>query len=224
MSSEANRLAIVWDTIERIAFMPDNEAKWLTVFERTLHTLWGVQAADVIIRHRTGFIALLLNVDCKYSVETKSKFSVSIINIAAQASCCWNVHADPNFHSKAAFYASPEKYPPQDMKKYLRDDIAHVLDGMVFHPRTHAHGDLLGIMPNFTTAGLSLPCHAIRLGGGIENAFVFLMHLRYQFCLLSEEVREKEKARLVDLFTAAITDKQLVVPPADLFDFKPFMH
>jgi hypothetical protein len=219
MSSKADRLAIVWDTIERIAFMPDNEEKWLTVFERTLHKLWGVHAIDIPTRRLAGFDALPLNVACEYTIETASKFSVSILSIAAQAPCCWNVHADPKFPSKAALYASPQKYPQKD-KKHLRADVAYVLDGMVFHPRNHAHGDLLGIVPDLSTAGPGLPCHEVRLGGGIENAFVFLMHLRYQFCLLSEEVREKEKARLVNLFTAAITDKQLVVPPADLFDFK----
>ena len=33
--------------------------------------------------------------------------------------------------------------------------------------------------------------HEVRVSGGIENAFVFLFHLRYQFCLVSEETRQE---------------------------------
>ena len=219
MRSRTAQLPILWDTIERLAFRPDSPAKWLAIFERTLHKLWRVEPKDVEIRQPAGFNFPLLNVACNYWVETAEKYGVSIMNIAAQAPSRWTVHTDPDFPSKAAFCASPGKYPHRDRDKHLRADVAYVLDGMVFHPRNHAHGDLLGIVPDLGAAGPGLRCHEVRLGGGIENAFVFLTHLRYQFCLVSEDARQSEKTRLVDLFTRAIAGNQTVVPPANLFDF-----
>lgn len=220
MSPELKRLAFVWDTIERLAFKPSDQKHWLSVFERTLHTLWGIHAADVQTRRLAGFDILPLNVACEYTVETALKYSVSIMNVAAQDSCCWTVHVDPSYVSKAAWPVKMDKYPRQEQEKCLRKDITRVLNGMVFHPRNHAHGDLLGIAPDLGAAGPGLPCHEMRLGGGIENAFAFLTHLRYQFCLLSKDVREAEKTRLVNLFTTAISNKRPVITPADLFNFK----
>ena len=125
------------------------------------------------------------------------------------------MHADPAFCSKAAVHAAHEDYLRQGMANHLQEDVQCVLDGMLFHPRTHAHGDDLGIV--LDGDGPTLPTHEVRLGGGIENAFVFLTHLRYQFCLVSDEARKRERTRLVELFTTAINDDRNV-PAGDLFD------
>lgn len=217
MTAEAKRRAIVWDTIERLAFMPDNRQKWLSIYERTLHSLWQLQAADVPIQRLSGFEAVFLNVACEYSVEAADKYSVRIVNAGAAAPFRWCVHADPAFYSRAASYATREKFPHQDREKHLRTDVECVLEGMIFHPRTHAHGDALGFASTFDGNGLSLSTHEVRLCGGVENAFVFLTHLRYQFCLLCDEVRNQERTRLINLFTAAINDRHVVIPPAALF-------
>jgi hypothetical protein len=220
MSAEARRRGIVWDTIERLAFVPDNPARWLTVYERTLHKLWEVHATDVRPRRLAGFDAIFLNVACEYSVEANDRYSVRIINAAATTPACWCVYADPAFCSKAAFHAAPGNYPRQDRAAHLRNDVECVLDGMIFHPRTHAHGDTLGMVGILDGNRPALATHEVRLGGGIENAFVFLTHLRYQFCLLGDEARNQERSRLVDLFTVAIGNKRTAIPPAELFDFK----
>jgi len=44
--NETKRRAIVWETIERIAFRPssDNDRRaWLSVYAKTLHALWGME-------------------------------------------------------------------------------------------------------------------------------------------------------------------------------------
>jgi len=220
MTAETKRRAIVWDTIERLAFMPDDRQKWLRVYERTLHSLWQLHAIDVQIQHLSYFEAGFLHVACEYKVEAAHKYRVSIVNAATVAPFCWCVHVDPAFCSKAAFHATQGKFPRQDRAKHLRNDVECVLDGMIFHPRTQAHGDALGIVTAFDGNGPALSTHEVRLGGGVENAFVFLTHLRYQFCLLCDEARNQERTRMVNLFTAAINDRRDVVPPAELFDFK----
>ncbi len=58
---------------------------------------------------------------------------------------------------------------------------------------------------------------AIRLGEGIENRFVLLTHLRYQFRLLSNDARENERTRMVRIFTQAIRDRRVAVPAANMF-------
>ena len=62
--------------------------------------------------------------------------------------------------------------------------------------------------------------HEVRVSGGIENAFVFLFHLRYQFCLVSEETRHSERSRLVNLFTKAIDERKVKVSAGELFDIR----
>lgn len=217
MSAEITRRGIVWDTIERLAFMPNDPVRWLTVYERTLCRLWEVQYADLRIRIRTGFDVNFLNLDCNYQINAFYKYSVKITNVAATTSACWCIDADSTYCSKATFHPASGKYRSRDRAKYLSDDVRYVLDGMLFHPRTHAHGDTLGIRADM----LTLDSHEIRLGGGIENAFVFLTHLRYQFCLLGDKARDQEKSRLVNLFMDAINNGERAISPKMLFDFRP---
>jgi hypothetical protein len=91
---------------------------------------------------------------------------------------------------------------------------------MIFHPRIHTHIKEHGLMPNAPQPHGLLDLHEIRIGGGIENSFVFLFHLRYQFCLVSEETRGSEWTRLVNLFTTAIRRGEEHVPTNKLFDFR----
>lgn len=218
--NEKKRQAIVWDAIERMAFRPASSRDrdgWLSVYVRTLHRLWQLQPTDVPTRHSTGFDALFLDLACDYVVETPDQYSVTIINVAAHAPACWHLHVDPGYCSRASYYHAAEDYPAQDINTHLKRDVATVLDGMIFHPRNHAHGDALGIIPQLAPDAPTLPLSEIRLGGGIENGFVFLTHLRYQFCLLAEDARQTEQNRLVRLFADAMRERRQAVPAADLF-------
>jgi hypothetical protein len=222
MTAEEKRRAIVWDTIERLAFQPDDRQKWLRIYQKTLHSFWQVEPPVAKTPSLCTFEAVFLNLECKCSVESNDKYSVSIVSAATATPFCWCVHVDPAYCSKASFYASPGKFPHQDLAKHLRYDVECVLDGMIFHPRTHAHGNDLGIKTRFDGDGPALSTHEVRLGGGVENAFVFLTHLRYQFCLLPDEARNQERTRMVDLFTLAIRNKHTVITPSELFDFKKY--
>ena len=118
----------------------------------------------------------------------------------------WKFHVDPGFHSKASLQTTVDKYPHQMGE--LRRDVEAVLNGMLFHPRCHTHLEDLGIRHvQLDREKGGLKSHEIRIGGGIENPYVFLFHLRYQFCLVHTDARRNERLRLVDLFENAIKNK-----------------
>ena len=221
MKAHCQRQAIIWDAIERMAFRPTpaNKDEWLWRYVRTLPKLWGLQVTDIRTRKNIGFDVDFLNIACDYTVEASNRYNIKIDSIAPVSSTCWYLHVDPDYLSKSALYNPTENYPSQDMNTHLAGDVQTVLDGMIFHPRNHAHGDKLGIASEFAD-GLALSPYEIRLGGGIENAFVFLTHLRYQLCLLSDDARQTERTRLIRLFTATIRDHRPTVPAAELFDLK----
>ena len=213
------RRSIVWAVIERMAFRPDSTSStqtWFALFSNTIHKLWELQPGDVPTERNTAFNVLPLNLICEYSVEAIDKYVTSISSTANQPRLLFTVHSDPAFVSKAGFHNELRKYPSEEYKS-LEGDVRSILDGMIFHPRNHTHIDEYGLPA--TSPPLLAP-HEIRVGGGIENAFVFLFHLRYQFCLVSEEIRYSERNRLVNLFTTAIKGRKTDMSASELFDFR----
>lgn len=91
---------------------------------------------------------------------------------------------------------------------------------MLFHPRCHTHLEDVGVTHvQLGQNGEGLSTHEVRVGGCIENPFVFLFHLRYQFSLVSSDVRGQERARVIALFDHAIRNN-VSVSPADLLNFR----
>jgi hypothetical protein len=221
MSAETKRLATVWHTIERLAFKPApaDRDRWLWVYVRTLHKLWGLQASDIPTRRNTGFDATFLSLACDYTVDAPDKYSVNLVNAATDAHACWCLHVDPEYCSIAALCACTETYHRGDIDRHLAGDVERVLDGMLFHTRNHAHGNDLGLASALAAAG-GLPADEVRLCGGIGNAYVFLTHLRYQFCLISGSARQAERSRLIDLFTTAIHAGRRTIPAGELFGLR----
>ena len=216
--NDNKRRAIVWDTIERLAFRPNPPASWLGVYAKTLHRFWGEETIWDRFGLDDEFIVTFLNLKCKHIIESESKYKISFVH---NSSDClhWQTHVDPGFHSKASLQTSFDDYPSQQMDNKLHHDVKAVLNGMLFHPRCHAHLEDLGVRNvqlDQDSGGLS--SHEVRIGGGIENPYVFLFHLRYQFCLVSDQVRQTERLRLIGLFENAIRNN-LTVNARDLFNF-----
>ena len=74
---------------------------------------------------------------------------------------------------------------------FSRDDIEVVMNGLLFHPKAHQHIES------------PIDRHTIRFGGGIDNPYLYLFNLRYQFCPDSKK-REEERNRIIELFSEAI--------------------
>ena len=217
--NDNKRRAIVWDTIERLAFRPNPPASWLAFYARTLHGLWGVEPMWDRFALNDYFDIPFLMLKCDYLIESIDKYSVSLIQDSSIVRCYWQNHIDPEYLSKGSLYSASGRYPRQQ-RAQLQRDIEAVLDGMLFHPRCHTHFEDLGILPvqlDRDRGGLS--SHEVRIGGGIENPYVFLFHLRYQFCLVSSQARDDEKTRLIDLFENAIRNNDSTVNARNLFNF-----
>ena len=210
------RRAIVWDTIERLAFRPNPPATWLSVYAKTLHSLWDLDPIWDRLSMNDEFIIRFLNLKCKHKIESASKFEFSFVHDSTNC-LHLKIHIDPKYLSRASLKAPAGNYPLQQMRK-LNQDVQDVLDGMLFHPRCHVHLEDLGVRHlqlDQDSGGLS--SHEARIGGGIENPYVFLFHLRYQFCLVSDQVRQNERRRLIDFFETAIRDRRQSVNAASLF-------
>ncbi|NQU64788.1 MAG: hypothetical protein HQ517_10990 [SAR324 cluster bacterium] len=209
---EAERRAIVWDTIERTAFQPSSDkdrSTWLGVYAKTLHVLWEKDPVWARLAPDDEFIVPIPKLKCKYTIQSAIEYSVSLRNSSTDH-CYWQNQVAPKYLSKGSLHSAGGRYPVQLIKKHLRDDIKAVLNGMIFHPRCHTHLEDLGIQQvqlDQSKDGLKL--HDIRIGGGIENPYIFLFHLRFQFCLESNRVRKAEKQRLIDLFERSIKVKNV---------------
>lgn len=216
--NDNKRRAFVWNTIERIAFRPNSPASWLGVYARTLHRFWGNPEIYTRLGPDDEFVVAFLNLKCRHSIETVSKYEISFVH---NSSGCthWKTHVDPKFLSKASLQTPVDSYPRQQMDKLYRD-VDAVLNGMIFHPRCHTHLEDLGVRHvQLDQEKGGLKSHEIRIGGGIENPYIFLFHLRYQFCLVHTDARRKERLRLIDLFERSIKNKKNV-SAKDLFNFK----
>ena len=220
--NKTKRRAIVWDTIERIAFRPrsnNDRSTWLGVYAKTLHKLWGMDSMWNHFGSYDIFDIPFLNLKCVYTIENAEKYSVSLQDSSTSRSYSQN-HVDSAYISKASLHSASAKYPRRQ-RVHLKSDIKAVLDGMLFHPRCHAHIEDIGVRHvqlDQDRGGLS--SHEVRIGGGIENPYVFLFHLRYQFCLVANQVRQTERQRLIDLFDDAIRKNETTVPANVLHDFQ----
>lgn len=73
------------------------------------------------------------------------------------------------------------------LREFEAQDIEKVVDGLLCHPVVHQHIES------------PIDKHEIRIGGGIDNAFLFLFQLRYQLCPFPDK-RKTERDRLMNLF------------------------
>ncbi len=220
--NDNKRRAIVWDTIERLAFRPSSDkdcGTWLSLYARTLTKLWGMEPTSNNLRSNDNFDIPFLNLKCKYKIKHAEKYSASLQHLSNSRSY-WQNDIDPEYLSKASLYFTSDKYS-RLQRAHLQRDIKAILDGMLFHPRCHAHLEALGVQHvQLDQKRGGLPSHEVRIGGGIENPYVFLFHVRYQFCLVSDQARQTEKRRLIDLFEKAISQKDKIVNARDLFSFR----
>ena len=79
----------------------------------------------------------------------------------------------------------------QALEKMSEGDLEKVIDALIIHPTPHQHIES------------PIDDHAIRIGGGLLNPFLYLFHLRVQFCP-NLGMRLAEKQRLILLFSDAI--------------------
>ncbi|MFH1931455.1 MAG: hypothetical protein ABIN18_07715 [Pseudomonadota bacterium] len=218
--TETQRRAIVWDRIEQLAFRPwDKEKSWLRDYSKQLRYLLQLEPVWIKDGSQGCFQITELKIACEYKLESENAY-IAFLKKTEDERTIWSVHADAAYLSKAALHMAEVDYPETEIDTHLRSDIVSVLEGMLFHPRNHSHLSAVG----FTTAGDTDPSCGmlkaveIRVSSSAYNGFVFLYHIAYQLCVVSDQARDNEKTRLIDLFETSIRNKQKV-NARELFNF-----
>lgn len=199
--------AYLWQEVVRLAFHPTGKrdiAAWIHLYQKSLRDFWQMSHYPELPKVtpqqeiKGAFDYEQLGCCADYTVVSRDKFSASILHSASAQGLLWSHHVDPGY-----FY-----FPIQDfltaygglakaISAFGDDDLAAVLNGLLFHPAAHQHI----VSP--------IDKHHIRIGGGISNAFAYLFHLRYQLCPI-ENLRKAEQSRLLHLFKPAIQSNMTI--------------
>jgi hypothetical protein len=200
--------AYLWREVIRLGFSPSGKGdmkNWLVQYGRSLKDFWEIDEYPELPAKIDSTIKgkLLTNLKndlfIEYGIKRDFNYSLTFLFPNTEPKIMWSHDVDTN-----NFFLFPEhsllnKYGKlQTARRNVSSGhIKKVLDGLIFHPAVHQHIES------------PIDRHEIRIGGGIYNPFVFLFHLRYQFCPDNDK-REAEKERLVTLFERAIRDNNFV--------------
>lgn len=193
--------AYLWQLIIRLAFSPQGkeQANWLRQYGQSIREFWEISQYPEHPRKDGGFKGIIdctdnLNMFFEYSLETVTKFSIRFQYLpdASRKELMWEHHVDEKFFGiPLQTLLTCCKMDKNAIYQFENTDIEAVVDGLLLHPMAHQH--------------ISSPIdeHDIRIGGGLTNAFVYLFHLRYQFCPIPDK-RGSERNRLLELFSSGI--------------------
>ena len=196
--------AYLWQAIIRLGFCPastKDQQGWLFQYGRSVKEFWEITSYPNPPRIENGKIkgiincTDLLNLSLEYEVNSMHKFNVRYSHTSNSKELKpipWRHDVDGRF-----FCFPPQPFLSRDgqekaaLKKFVSYDVETVVDGLLLHPKAHQH--------------LEAPINNldIRIGGGIDNPFLYLFHLRYQFCPIPVK-QNSEKDRLVALFSTAL--------------------
>lgn len=179
--------------IIHLAFTPSrgkDQSNWLRQYNQSLKDFWELDQYPSLPSQNVSTIDTAYGLSFEYSISSGSKF---VINFKYNNSTSLWIHdADHSFFEfPQQVFLTSYKQEKQALQNININDMEAIIDGLLCHPRVHQH------------IKFPIDVHEIRIGGGIDNPFVFLFHLRYQLCLV-EEKREAERQRLINLFFSAM--------------------
>jgi hypothetical protein len=196
MDKDVIRLYL-WDDVFRLGFQLDdvkNQKKWLRSFLGSLREFWelgdDLKGPSVKDGKIVGQIDNShFNLWVKFVFSADGHLHVEFGHLDGRV---LYYHSDPNYFAPVVLKLLESTQRNVAIGESDLKDLVDVLDACMFHPREHLHI----AYPEFD--------HQVRIGGGISNPFLYLFHLRYQFCPPALQKREAERRRLLELFEAAI--------------------
>ena len=201
--------AYLWQDVIRLGFKIKEHQKWIKTYLGSLQKFWevhdypctsGPKCKDNSIKAKIENPDLELWWEFDLRLKEHPHFHLEFNHLNGNI---WRHHADHAYYGLPIEKMLDERDRSVAIAEFSRDDLEIILDAMIFHGRAHQH-----IKSPF-------PENKIRIGGGIDNPFLYLFHLRYQLC--PKEKRNAEKRRVMVLFESAIktdcsiTDKLLLV-------------
>lgn len=172
--------AYLWREILRLGFHPsgDKEQKsWLVQYGKSLKDFWEVDHQDFPSLEKGAFKGNLscspgLNMFLTYSISGPSKFVVAFEYKTIHGMELMWIHDvdEAYFRFPVQTFLTLHNQRNPALRDIRDSDIKVVINGLLCHPRAHQHIES------------PINKHEIRVGGGIDNAFLFLFHLRYQLC------------------------------------------
>ncbi|MGI9278543.1 MAG: hypothetical protein ACR2PX_02810 [Endozoicomonas sp.] len=199
------RRAYLYQAVIELLFSPSTEKErkqWIHAFLGSLVSFWQTYTLNpyTIKNGQYEITPNLLGIECFCSCDIRENnyFAIqfTVFKDGLNEPFTWAHHVDPRYFRVPlkAFLGEHNSVKTKALAEADEEDIAAILDTLVFHPCEHIHMESC------------IPDHEIRFGGGISNPFQYLFHLRYQFCPIPK-VREAEKQRLKDLVYRALQSK-----------------
>jgi hypothetical protein len=192
--------AYLWQEVIRLGFSPEDEKKqkyWLHKYIESLKDFLELESYPDTPKSNSGIdfsYSTSIGLDIEGTITKKDKFTVKFLYLqpSLNSALMWDHDVDGAFFTFPVqeFLTRHNQRNPA-LREFSDEDMGVVLDGLIFHPAAHQHIES------------PIDKHEIRLGGGIGNAFLFLFHLRYQFCPFDDK-RKAEEKRLVKLFKDTI--------------------
>jgi hypothetical protein len=202
--------AYLWQNIIRLGFSPqDDKTKntWLYLYNRSLKSFWELD--DYPENPSKARSKLYCTINCQtslditfeYTIEELNKFTVRIMSPIDNL--MWIHDYDNSFftfpQNELLNFTNKNK---KAIKLISRPALQSVIESLMTHPTPHQHIES------------PIDNHNIRIGGGIINPYLYLFHLRFQFCP-DQSRQEMELSRLITLFEKAIYENT-VIPPSEL--------
>jgi hypothetical protein len=201
--------AYLWQEIIIMGFSPSSDKdkkSWLFQYGKSLKDFFEIADYPKRPRNNRSIIkgsldsASYLNMMLEYSISisNSSKFAVEFLYQKDTFELMW-VHDvdDKYFNFPNPLFLTEYNQRKNALKKFKAEDIESVIDGLLCHPVVHQHIES------------PIDKHEIRIGSGIDNAFLFLFQLRYQLCPFADK-RKDERDRLINLFQEAIRKKKTI--------------
>ncbi len=204
-----------------MGFSPSSDKdkkSWLRQYGKSLKYFWKMADYPKHPTVQNGNLkgsldaASNLNLMLEYSISKSSKFAVQFLyNLNGKFELMW-VHDvdDQYFNFPNSLFIMEHNKRNIALREFKPNDIESVIDGLLCHPVVHQHIDGLLSYPDKNDKDdkeKDKKNHQIRIGGGIDNAFLFLFQLRYQLCPFPDK-RKAERDRLIKLFQDAIRQKE----------------
>lgn len=197
--------AYLWRDIIRLGFSPQddkNKQTWVYLYNRSLKNFWELNEFHGIPSNVNRKFSCTINcqpsldITFEYIIEESNKFTVRIMSTSFNL--MWTHHYDNSFftlpQNDLLIQANKRK---EAIKHFSLPALQSVIESIMIHPTPHQHIES------------PLDNHNIRIGGGIINPYLYLFHLRFQFCP-DQVKRTAELSRLISLFEHAILTDELI--------------